>query len=187
MEKLAFHARARLRICAALLAIAAPVAGAAALPPLSCQSTEGGSSARVQQLADDVRAGDRLLQQLVAWNGLPARCKGNVATGHDEGENWVEFSWPDGATFTRSFMPPEAHVTRYTRKDGIARADDVLAALRQHALRRGLRIDWNAPRASRDAGLRVVEYGDADPAVNAIVRVVYDRRRLVAVSMSVAL
>ena len=84
-------------------------------------------------------------------------------------------------------MLPEIFVVRYSRLKGVKRADEAIAALRDYAQQRGLRVDWSSPYPEKEGGKRIVEYRDPDPGVNGIVRLSYDQRnRLVAVSLSSA-
>lgn len=154
---------------------------------LRCTTAQGSPKVELLKRLDDTRKSDGFYRQLVKWKGPPSACKGSVGTGPAEGESRLEFSWPDGSTFERSFMLPEIFVVRYSRSKGLAHADEVIATLREYAGQHGLHVDWASPHPENEGGIRIIEYRDPDPGVNGIVRFVYDQQdRLVAVSLSLA-
>jgi hypothetical protein len=166
---------------------AAPAAVAGGNGPLHCAAAPGSSRAELRGHLDEVRRRDSFYRRLIAWKGPPSACSGSLGKGPSQGESRLEFSWPDGSTFERSFMLPEIFVVRYGRPRGLTRADELIAAWRDYADGRGLRVDWASPHPESEGGKRIVEYRDPDPGVNGIVRFTYDRRdRLVAVSLSAA-
>jgi hypothetical protein len=174
-----------------LLLFAPSPAFAAKGAPLRCIPEKGTSGVELAKLANATRTDDRFYRQLVTWHGQPSACKGSVGKGEDEGESRLELTWPDGSTFEQSSMLPETSIVRYSNADGLARADEIIAAVRDYAARWGLHIDWTSPHQQEEAevaGTRVTEYLEPDAGVNGIARLTYDRQqRLVAVSLSMAL
>jgi hypothetical protein len=166
---------------------AAPAAVAGGNGPLRCAVAPGSSRAELRGHLDELRLRDSFYRRLIAWKGPPAACKGRFGKGPTQGESRLEFSWSDGSTFERSFMLPEIFVVRYGRPRGLTHADELIAAWRDYADGRGLRVDWTSPHPESEGGKRIVEYRDPDSGVNGIVRFTYDRQdRLVAVSLSTA-
>lgn len=183
-----FSCTVRMLLLSWLISLCAiPGAIAGGTNPLPCLAAQGSSATELRARLDDTRMRDDFYRRLIAWKGPPLACKGNVGTGTAKGESRLEFFWPDGSAFERSFMLPEIFLVRYSRSEGLTHAGQVVAALRDYADQRGLRVDWALPHPENEGGKRIIEYRDPDPGVNGIVRFVYDQQdRLVAVSLSSA-
>lgn len=165
--------------------------GAAAAPsamaPLACASVDKGSIGALAARASAIRADNGIYQFLAQSNGAPGHCRGSIVTTAAQVDGWVEFTWPDRSVFQTQFMAPEIFKVRYSRAAGLRKPSEVLAAFREYAAAKGLRINWDVAHKEAQGDGEVIEYRDDDPGLNGLVRLTYDRdRRFVSISLSIA-
>ena len=164
-------------------------AGAAtsALPKPVCLSVDKGHSGALSARARAIVTDDGIYTFLAQSNSAPGHCRGSIVAVSDQVDGWIEFTWSDQSVFQTQFMAPEMFKVRYSRAAGLRRPSEVLAAFRDYAAAKGLKINWQTAHKETQGDGEVIEYRDNDPGTNGLVRLTYDKdRRFVSIALSMA-